>query len=106
MHSRPPGKTKAIIAYITFVGMLIAASMNKDKPEAFATWHIKNMFGLCLLFIIAIVTQFNIHLLTGDILYGITVLLWIFCFIMAILNKTVGIPFFSKKFQTWFTFLG
>lgn len=106
MPNNPPGKNKAIITYITFVGMLIAISMNKDKPEAFATWHIKNMFGLCLLFIIALVTQFNIHLLVGDILYVIAVLLWVYCFIMALRNKTIGIPFFSKKFQTWFTFLG
>ena len=41
--STPPGKNKAIIAYITFIGMLIAISMNRDEKHEFATWHIKNM---------------------------------------------------------------
>ena len=106
MAKTPEGKTKAVIAYITIAGMLIALSMNKDEKHPFVTWHIKNMFGLCLLMLIAIVTQYNIHLLTGDILYIISVLLWVYCFVMAIYNKTTGIPYFSKKFQTWFTFLG
>ncbi|RDK85403.1 hypothetical protein [Marinirhabdus gelatinilytica] len=106
MSKAPAGKTKAIIAYITFIGFFIAVSMNKDKPEAFATWHIKNMFGLLLLLIIAIVTQFNIHLLIGDTIYWSAVVLWGFSLTMAISGKKAGIPFFSKKFQTWFTFLG
>ncbi|QIE58592.1 hypothetical protein G5B37_03160 [Rasiella rasia] len=106
MNSSPAGKTKAVIAYITFVGMFIAVSMNKDKPEAFATWHIKNMFGLCLLMLVAIVSQYNINLLLGDILYITAFVLWCYSLAMAIANKTTGIPFFSKKFQTWFTFLG
>ena len=106
MTSAPAGKGKAVTAYITFVGLLIALSMNKDKPEAFATWHIKNMFGLCLLMLIAIVSQYQINLLFGDILYVISFFLWAFCLVMALLNKQVGIPYLSEKFQTWFTFLG
>jgi hypothetical protein len=106
MTKVPAGKTKAVIAYITFIGFFIAFSMNKDKPESFATWHIKNMFGLLVLLIIAMVTQFNINLLAGDIIYWLSVIFWGFSLAMAITNKKVGIPFLSKKFQTWFTFLG
>lgn len=105
MTNEPPGKKKAVIAYITFIGFFIAVSMNKDKPEPFATWHLKNMFGLLLLLIIAIVTQLHINLLAGDILYWLSVASWIFSLAMAISNKKIGIPFLSKKFQTWFTFL-
>lgn len=106
MTDVPAGKSKAVLAYITFVGFFIAVSMNKDKPEPFATWHIKNMFGLLILLIIALVTQFNIHLLAGDIIYWVTVALWTYSLIMASTNKMQGVPFLSRKFQTWFTFLG
>ena len=99
------GKNKAIIAYITFIGMFIAISMNKDNRDPFASWHIKNMFGLVLLLFIAVITQFHINLLTGDILYWIAVGFWLFSFIMAIANKQIGIPFLSEQFQKWFKFL-
>ncbi|MDX1463430.1 MAG: hypothetical protein R3359_10260 [Marinirhabdus sp.] len=106
MANPPPGKSTAVIAYITIAGWFIAWSMNKDKPEVFATWHIKNMFGLCLMFLIAVVTQYQIHLLVGDVLYITTVLLWLFSLIMAIRDKKMGVPVLSAKFQEWFTFLG
>jgi uncharacterized membrane protein len=106
MTNAPAGKQKAIIAYITFIGFFIAISMNKDKPEPFATFHIKNMFGLLLLLIIAMVTQYNINLLLGDFIYWISVLLWGYSLVMASTNKMNGVPFLDRKFQNWFTFLG
>lgn len=98
-------KTKAIIAYMTFVGTLIAFFINKDNKHEFTTWHIKNMFGLLLLLIISQVTQAYIDLLFGEILWLIAFVLWVFSLIMAILNKKQAIPYFSDKFQEWFTFL-
>ena len=44
--STPEGKNLAIVAYITFIGMFIAYSINRDKKQAFVTAHIKNMCGL------------------------------------------------------------
>lgn len=105
MNDKPAGKNKAIIAYITFVGLLIAYFMNRDEPHPFATWHIKNMFGLTLLLIISQVTQAYIYLLFGEILWIIAFFSWIYCLVMAVLNKKKGIPYFSEKFQEWFTFL-
>ncbi|MFC7357023.1 hypothetical protein ACFQO1_04945 [Jejudonia soesokkakensis] len=105
MVTTPPGKNKAIIAYITFIGMFIAISMNKDHKDSFASWHIKNMFGLVLMLFVAVITQFHINLLAGDILYWISVVFWLFSFIMAIANKQQGIPFLSEQFQKWFKFL-
>ncbi|RFN58346.1 hypothetical protein [Marixanthomonas ophiurae] len=98
-------KTKAIIAYLTFIGTLIAFFINKDKKHEFTTWHIKNMFGLLLLLIISQVTQAYIDLFFGEILWFIAFFLWAFSFVMAILNKKQAIPYFSEKFQEWFTFL-
>jgi uncharacterized membrane protein len=98
----PSGKTKAVIAYLTFVGMLIAYFMNRDEKHDFATWHIKNMFGLVIILAIAVAFQ---EYVVGFYIYWASVLLWLFSLLMAMSNKKKGIPFLSEKFQTWFTFL-
>lgn len=105
MTASIPGKNKAIIAYLSFVGFLIAASMNANQKEEFATWHIKNMFGIIILWIVSLVTQLNIDLLTGDILQITSILFLIYSLIMAIRDKKQGVPLLSDKFQEWFTFL-
>lgn len=98
----PPGKTMAVVAYLTFIGMLIAYFINKDNRHEFATWHIKNMFGLLILLFIAIALQ---SYAIGFYVYWTSVVLWIISLIMALFNQKRGIPFLSDKFQTWFTFL-
>ena len=98
-------RTKAIIAYLTFVGTLIAFFINKENKDEFTTWHIKNMFGLLLLLLISQVTQAYIDMFFGEILWLIAFVLWMFSLVMAILNKKQAIPYFSDKFQEWFTFL-
>jgi hypothetical protein len=102
----PPGKSKAITAYITIVGLLIAISMNKDEPHEFASWHIKNMFGLTLMFFASVAMSYQEYLLfIGRILFFGSMFFWLFSLIMAIANKKAGIPFLSDKFDNWFTFL-
>lgn len=102
----PPGKSKAIAAYITFIGLLIAISMNKDEPHDFAGWHIKNMFGLTLIFFVSFAMSYQEYLLIpGRVLFFGSVFFWFFSFIGTLMNKKLGIPFLSGKFQTWFTFL-
>ncbi|TDI78422.1 MAG: hypothetical protein E2O83_06250 [Bacteroidetes bacterium] len=98
----PPGKTKAVVAYLTFIGMLIAYFINKDNRHEFATWHIKNMFGLLILLFVAVALQ---SYAIGFYIYWTSVVLWIISLIMALFNQKRGIPFLSDKFQTWFTFL-
>ncbi|QNJ98633.1 hypothetical protein [Constantimarinum furrinae] len=98
----PTGKTKAVVAYLTFVGMLIAYFMNRDNKHEFATWHIKNMFGLVILLAFAVGMQ---NYAVGIYIYFTTVALWLFSLVMAISNRKQAIPFLSEKFQEWFTFL-
>ena len=105
MNNRPAGYKKAVIAYLTFVGMLIAYYMNRDERHEFATWHIRNMFGLVLLLLISQVTQAYIHLFTGEILWLCSVIWWLYALIMAIMGKKAVVPEISDKFQKWFTFL-
>jgi uncharacterized membrane protein len=99
------GKTSALIAYAPFVGFMIAYFMTRDQNSEFATWHIKNMFGLTLLFIISLVIQSQIDVTAGDVLWLIIFIFWLYSWAMAYFNKKKGIPLLSSKFQKWFTFL-
>ncbi|MFT6826643.1 MAG: FtsH-binding integral membrane protein [Patiriisocius sp.] len=101
----PKGKKKAVIAYITFIGMFIAYTMNRDDKDAFATAHIKNMCGLVFGLLIAQTTQAYIYPELGDILWWAAFSLWIYSLVTVFQNKEPNIPFLSAKFQEWFTFL-
>ncbi len=105
MKTPPPGKTTALLAYIPFVGFMIAHFNNQEDKHPFATWHTKNMFGLFIMFLISVVIMNRIHWLTGDVLWVISCCFWIFSFLMAYGNKEKGIPILSDKFQNWFSFL-
>lgn len=103
-NTNPPGKSKAIIAYLTFIGMLIAYFMNREDKHPFASWHIKNMFGLVILLFISQVVQ-AYYLFPGEVIWWIAFLGWIYSLVMAITNQEKAIPYFSNKFQDWFKFL-
>ncbi|OAD92557.1 hypothetical protein A7A78_01230 [Aequorivita soesokkakensis] len=105
MKTSPAGKSTALIAYAPFVGFLIAYFINRDENHQFATWHIKNMFGLSILFVVSLIVQSQIDVTTGDILWLGCCAIWLFCWAMAFLNKKTGLPILSEKFQEWFTFL-
>lgn len=96
-------KINALIAYLTFIGLLIAILLNKEKKDAFVLWHIKNMFGLVLLLFIAVALQ---NYTIGFYFYWTTVVMWLFSLMMALLGKKKAIPLVSEKFQQWFIFLG
>lgn len=105
MKTPPAGKNTALLAYIPFVGFMIAFFVNREANHPFATWHTKNMFGLFIMFVVSMVVQAEIDSLTGDILWFISLGLWIFSFIMATRNKEQGVPLLGEKFQEWFSFL-
>ncbi len=105
MKNLPAGRTTALIAYAPFVGFMIAFFINREENHDFATWHIKNMFGITLMFIVSLVIQSQIDVTAGDIIWLICFIVWLYCWAMAYFNKKKGIPFLSEKFQEWFTFL-
>lgn len=101
------GDFKAILAYLTFVGLIIAYIMNMDEKDKFVTFHIKNMFGLVLLLFIT-TTFFNgneILQYTGQISWIILFFMWAYSMIMAITGKAKGAPFIGDLFQKWFKLL-
>ena len=106
MKNTNTGNYRAILAYITFIGLIIAYVLNRDKQDKFVTYHIKNMFGLVLLLFISQLLQTNDSLLfLGEIVWVISFFLWVYSLLMAILNKKAGIPILTDLFQKWFSFL-
>lgn len=105
MKNKTKGSYKAILAYLTFVGLIIAYILNMDEKDRFVSYHIKNMFGLLLISIIPIsfVNDENLFII-GKIVFTILIILWSYSLMMAILNKQKGIPFLSDLFQKWFKF--
>ena len=103
--NRPKGKNIALVAYITFIGMFIAYTINRDKKDAFVTAHVKNMCGLVFGLLIANTTQAYINPVLGDVIWWVAFCLWIYSILTVLNNKMPNIPFLSEKFQQWFTFL-
>ncbi|HET8839489.1 MAG TPA: hypothetical protein VFM82_10905 [Flavobacteriaceae bacterium] len=97
------GKTAAIIAYITFVGAIIAFFMNQDSKNQFAAFHIRQAIGIHLLYFlfVVLVSGFNSWMISGAF-YLVVFVLWIYGFIGAVRGEKVLIPFFGEYFQKWF----
>lgn len=101
----PAGKKKAVLAHYTFIGMFIAMSMNSEKTDGFASLHIRNMFGLFVIFICSQVLVAYVNTIVGDIVWLLSILLWGYSFIVVRQNKPPSIPILSNFFTKWFTFL-
>ena len=98
-------KGLAIVAYLTFIGMIIAYFMNREKQSAFVRAHVQNMFGLFLLLLISQVSHAYINVLFGDILWWVSFFLWAYSIVTAIIGDFPKIPMLSDKFREWFVFL-
>ena len=106
MASAPAGKSTAIISYITLIGALIAITMNLEPKHAYARFHIRQAFGLHLVFLgfsLFLSVWFNFYVWVG--LYIFYFVLWIYGLITAINNQTTAIPLIGAYFQRWFTFI-
>ncbi|WP_296313225.1 hypothetical protein [Winogradskyella sp. UBA3174] len=101
------GKTMAIVAYITFIGTLIAFFMNKDKRNSFTSFHIRQGLGIWLLYLALgyIIGVFDSWMITYSF--------WIFfsaLFIYGVLGAASGkenkIPLLGDFFQKLFKSIG
>ncbi len=100
------GRTTALIAYFTIVGSLIAITMNMEPKNSFARFHIRQAFGIHLLFhALAIVMTFTNIASASLILFIGYLLLWGYGFLQAMNGKTKPLPLVGDYFQKWFTFI-
>lgn len=100
------GKTMAIIAYLTIVGCLIAISMNLEPKNPFSRFHIRQAFGIHVLYhVLAIALSYLGFAWAALILFFVYLLIWGFGFINAINGRTKPLPVLGQQFQKWFTFI-
>ena len=100
------GKTTAIISYLWIPGLIIAFIMNSSKKNAFASFHIRQMLGLMVLNIIAIVISMYVSNWAGWVIDIIALVLWVIGFIGAIQGEEKKVPLFGDQFQEWFKSIG
>ena len=81
------GKTLAIVAYLTFIGWIIAFVMygNENEKSPLAKYHLKQAFGLGALSL-AISILGGMFLFSSSVLYNLSNLLNLGIFILAILG--------------------
>lgn len=97
------GKQIATISYITIIGLVIAISMNSDKKNEFARFHIRQALGLSILFytISLFIGYFNSWMISGSF-YVFFITLWVFGLTNAIQSEYKPIPLLGDYFQDWF----
>lgn len=98
------GKTIAIIAYITLIGLIIAFVMNNEKKNSFAAYHIRQALGIGLA---GVALGFvNVIPILGWIvsIVGMIVLfiMWITGLIAALNGQEKPVMWLGEKFQEWF----
>jgi len=97
-------KVIAILAYVTFIGWIVALVLNSSKKSELATFHLRQSLGIILL---ALVSGFAFIVpllgwLVGWAGYILTFVLWIIGLISAVNGEQKEVPVLGDKFQEWF----
>jgi uncharacterized membrane protein len=91
------GKTKAIVAHITWIGWLIALIVNSSQKDEITSFYIRQLLGLYLFgLVITFIPVINI---IGWIL---VIIFWIMSLIGAVNGEMKELPVVGQYFQDWF----
>ncbi|QGY45429.1 hypothetical protein GM418_17645 [Maribellus comscasis] len=90
------GKTKAIIAHITIIGWIIALVLNSTEKDEFASYYIRQLLGIYILFFLAVIP------VIGWIISIAGFVFWILSLIGAAQGELKETPFVGQYFQDWF----
>ncbi len=90
------GKTKAIVAHITWVGWLIALIINSSEKDEIASFYIRQLLGIYLFSFLAVIPNL------GWIIGIIVLVFWILSLIGSINGEMKETPVVGKYFQDWF----
>lgn len=89
------GKTMAIIAYVTIIGLLIAFIMNNDKKNEFAKFHIGQSVRIAILgianYVISMFLPSGLGIISTIISFAVLVF-WILGIVNAINLKDKPLP--------------
>lgn len=93
-----------IISYFTWIGLLVAFILNREKNDPFVKFHIRQNLGLFVLGLVAGLLHY-IPAVGGIVAYvAFTALFifWVIGLIGAINGKEKEVPFIGNMFQDWF----
>jgi uncharacterized membrane protein len=91
------GKTKAIVAHITWIGWIIALIVNSSQKDEITSYYIRQTLGIYLFtLLVSIIPVLNI------IGWIIGIIFWIMSLIGAINGEMKETPIVGKYFQDWF----
>ena len=97
------GKTTAVLAYITFVGLLIALTMNAQPKNPFARFHINQSAGLTIGYMLIMIPLSYLNSgITFISFFVVFFVLWLYAIISAFQGKTTPVPLVGDLFQKWF----
>lgn len=98
------GKTIALIAYLTIIGLVIALVLNNDKKNTFAAFHIRQSLGIMLTgFAVGLVSWVPfLGWLLGFAALFVLVYLWVSGLLAAINGKEKAVPLLGEKYIEWF----
>jgi len=91
------GKTKAIVAHITYIGWIIALVINSNQKDEIASFYIRQLLGIYLFSIV--VTFIPVINLIGWIA---AVIFWVLSLVGALNGEMKETPIVGKYFQDWF----
>lgn len=102
------GKTIAIISYLTLVGFIVALVMNNTTKSKFATFHLRQSFGVLVMTVGASLLRsigvFGFGMV-GRLLFIVVMVFYVLGIVSAIQNEEKPLPVFGSYFQEWFTFI-
>ena len=91
------GKTKAIIAHITYIGWIIALVINSNEKDEITSFYIRQLLGIYLFsIVVAFIPLINV---IGWIL---ALIFWIMSLVGAVNGEMHETPVIGKYFQDWF----
>ena len=90
------GKTYAIVAYITWVGWIIALLLNQEKKDELARFHLRQSLLIMLFWLISFIP------IVGWIIGLAMVVFWIMGLISAINGEKKEVPIIGAWAQNWF----
>lgn len=98
------GKTTAIIAYLTVIGLIVALVLNMEKKNPFAAYHIRQSLGLMLtgLAISFIAWIPLLGWLVGLVGWILLLIMWIAGLINALNGREKPVPVLGNKYLEWF----
>lgn len=97
-----PNNTFAIVAYLWWIGFLIAYFKNQSERNPFSSFHIRQVLGLLLINTGASVVYKYIGDTIGSLLILATFILWLIGLVSAIKGEAKPVPLVGESFQSWF----